>query len=147
MTLFTLVGIFRFNLMMVIVFYYLKLVAENIYSRDFYNWFKWSLILIYFVFMLTSIYSAITIHVEIDDHRLEFGQLCISWHYQSLKWGELFCSIIFYIVAVLIQIKVEEEFKKKLLKVNFDQIIFKERFASEVTPGGSTAEDNTMDSG
>lgn len=57
----------------------------------------------------------------------------------SFKWGELICATIFLIITVLVQIKIEEDFKRKLLKVNFEQIIFKERFASEETgrTGGS----------
>ena len=52
----------------------------------------------------------------------------------SLRWGEVICSIIFLIITVFVQIKVEDEFKKRLLKVNFEQIIFRDRFSDSQIP-------------
>ena len=49
----------------------------------------------------------------------------------SLKWGELICSMIFLIITVLVQMRIEDDFKKKILKVNFENIIFGDRTNSK----------------
>lgn len=66
--------------------------------------------------------------------------LCISWTYMLPKWAQMICGLILLILTVLVNIKIEDEFKKKLLKVNFEQIIFKDRFSSA---GGSRNESGT----
>ena len=71
-----------------------------------------------------------TIYHDISSNQIESNQLCISWHYMSLRWGELISSIIFLIITVFIQIRVEEDYQRRLLKVNFEQIVFKDRFSS-----------------
>ena len=133
---FSLIIILKFNVMMLITFYYLKMASEQIFQREQYLRFKWSLVATYVFFMTLMIYSMIKIYVLLDlgtsnPDGLEADQLCISWNYMSLRWGEVICSIIFLIITVFVQIKVEDEFKKRLLKVNFEQIIFRDRFSED----------------
>ena len=130
---FAIVSILKFNIMMLITFYYLKMASEQIFTRTQYIRFKWTLITAYSIFMTLMVYSALNIFIDLYSKAILHSQLCISWHYMSLKWGELICSVIFLIITVLVQIKIEDDFKRKLLKVNFEQIIFKERFQSEET--------------
>lgn len=127
---FPIISILKFNSMVLITFYYLKMASEQIFERDQYLRFKTALMATYIFFMSLMIYSMIKIYMIMDSGELETDQLCISWNYMSLRWGEVICSIIFLIITVFVQIRIEDEFKNKLQKVNFEQIIFRDRFSA-----------------
>ena len=114
------IAVLRFNIMIMLTFYYLKMASEQIFSRIQYLRFKWTLLFTYAIFMSLMLFSSIAVYVQLDAGTYRPDQLCISWNFLSLRWGEIFCSMVFLIITVFVQIRVEDEFKKKLLKVNFE---------------------------
>jgi hypothetical protein len=117
---FSIEGILRFTIMMLMIFYYITMATQPIFSKKEYSLLKYTLTGLYLFFMVFMIYSSIEVVNLLDHHKLLDTQLCISWNYMSVKWSQILCAFIFLIVAVYIQSRVEEEFKKKLLKINYD---------------------------
>ena len=102
------------------------MASEQLFGRRQYLRFKWCLVTTYALFMLLMIFSMASMIMLIEGKFLKADQLCIDWHYMSMRWGMLICPIIFLVFTVIVQIKVEDEFKRQIMKVNLDEILYKE---------------------
>ena len=125
-------SILRFNIMMLISFYYLKMASDLIFNKKQYYQFKRLMFSIYFIFMSALITMYVFVATDLSSGNLQLNNICIHKSYLAYKFSELLCALIFFIVVVLMNIKVEMAFLKKLQRVNFEEIHFKERIMSTI---------------
>ena len=107
-------SILRFNIMMLISFYYLKMASDLIFNKKQYYKFKRLMFSIYFIFMFALITLYVFVATDLSSGKLQLQNICVHKSYLAYKYSELICALIFFIVVVLMNIKVEMAFLKKL---------------------------------
>ena len=131
--LFGIIVILQFHIAVLIMYYYLSQASEQVFPKHQELKFKFAFGSLYFLFLIILFWSMISIIVMLDANQLNSQQLCISSNYMVIRWLLLIFPIIFLIITAYVQVRIEEDFQRKIEKVNFEQIIFKDRFASSIS--------------
>ena len=97
-----LVSLMRFNIMMLLTFYYIKIASEHIFAKEGQVRLKMIMVGIYAVFMIIMISACVGLAIDLDERNIREDQLCISSYNLMFKWSEIFCSIILLIITAFV---------------------------------------------
>lgn len=98
--LYSVIEIFRTNILLLVIYYYLRMASEEILKRHVYLIYKTSL-KIYFIFINSlMIVCGIIIYHRINIEKTSGNKLCIELEFQLYRWGSAITSIIFLILAL-----------------------------------------------
>ena len=115
---YSVISVMRFNIMMILCLYTLNVAsAENFKERTIWL-IRTSMAFVYLMFLIYAAWAGDKVDGYLSNSVLQLEQLCICWEHLSLKWVEVIFVCIFVMFSVLLSIRIEHNFKKKLYKVN-----------------------------
>lgn len=103
-SLYSIIEIFRTNILIFIVFYYLRMASEEILKRDVYLLYKTALKVFFICINTLMVTCAIIIfnllNLENEDQRVTADKLCMNIEFRLYRWGSALTSIIFLILSL-----------------------------------------------
>jgi hypothetical protein len=128
----SIVEILRTDVLILIIFYYVRCASEEIFRRKTYLIYK-KVIAVFFLFMNGIMISGgIIIFLKLENNELSSTELCRELVYLSFKWGPAISSFIFLILSIHLQMrlsKIHLKYRKKLIKRSLNQSSFKRVFS------------------
>jgi len=105
--------------MLILCVHYLIQAADENFKDIYYIIFKLCLFTLYLIFMIYCIWGSYQVGQILSNFVISPTKLCIVWQHSSLKWVELISSVVFLIITVCVNLKIEINFKNKLHRVDF----------------------------